>query len=209
MASVITDPHTYRTLAGTGKGLYREKASKFLSIAFPIADETDFKVRLTGVAKEHHDARHHCYAYVLGADGSVHRNSDAGEPSGTAGKPILRHLQGRSLTFSAVIVVRWFGGTLLGKGGLVQAYGEAARCAIDAAGITDHLVTVQREVVCGYAQVEQVKASVANAKGEVMFAEYGDPCTLQVALPIARIKRLEEQWRRADILCTVPSDQPK
>ncbi|MCB0783756.1 MAG: YigZ family protein, partial [Flavobacteriales bacterium] len=128
----MNGPDHYLTLAEESGAQLREKASRFIAYAFPIADEDDFKQRLEALAAKHHDSRHVCYAWVLGAGGERHRANDAGEPNGTAGAPILRHLQGAGLTFAAVVVVRYFGGTKLGRGGLVRAYGDVAREAIAA-----------------------------------------------------------------------------
>jgi len=101
----------YRTLASAGTGQLREKASRFIGIAFSMADEEAFKQRMQEFMKEHHNARHFCYAWVLGDAGERHRANDAGEPAGTAGKPILNRIQARDLTYCGVIVVRYFGRT--------------------------------------------------------------------------------------------------
>ncbi len=209
MADLKTGTNSYLTLAGEGTGTYRDKASKFIGYAFPISDEIVFKARFAELKKKHFDARHHCYAYVLGNDGTIQRDSDAGEPSGTAGKPIIRHLQGRSLTYSAVVVVRWFGGTLLGKGGLVRAYGEAAHTAIVAAGVIERKVMVHRSIDCSYAQVENVKTTIARNHGALISWTYNEACSLQATLPIACIAELDEHWRRLGIACSPIDVQPK
>ncbi len=103
----------YLTLATVSVGEHREKASRFIAHAFPISDEDDFKEKLAAIAKDHHSARHICFAWVLGETGDHFRAFDAGEPSGSAGKPMLRQLQGRDLTHSAIVTVRYFNGTLL------------------------------------------------------------------------------------------------
>ncbi|MBK8338612.1 MAG: YigZ family protein [Flavobacteriales bacterium] len=130
----------YITLALRSEGIFRDKASKFIGIAFPIAHEEEFKEVLGTIAREHHSARHHCYAWVLGADGERYRGTDAGEPSGTAGKPILGQLRKRSITHAAVVVVRYFGGTLLGRSGLMHAYGEAAHLALEDNRTIEHVL---------------------------------------------------------------------
>lgn len=209
MAELRTGASSFLTLAGEGTGTYRDKASKFIGYAFPISDEIAFKARLAELMKEHFDARHHCYAYVLGNDGAVHRNSDAGEPSGTAGKPILRHLQGRSLTYAAAVVVRWFGGTLLGKGGLVHAYGEAACKALDSAGVIERNVMVHRNIICTYAQLENVKTTIARNHGALISGTYNEACSLQATIPIACMVELDEHWRRMGIACTPIDVQSK
>ncbi|MEZ5072610.1 MAG: YigZ family protein [Bacteroidales bacterium] len=119
----------YKTLELPSEGLYRAKGSKFIARAFPVADEEEIKTYLDDLRKEYHDARHHCYAWRLDPEGSLHRSNDDGEPSGSAGKPILGQLRSFDVTQALVVVIRYFGGTLLGVGGLIQAYkGSHCRC---------------------------------------------------------------------------------
>ena len=197
----------YLTLASETKGLYREKASKFIANAFPIADEDGFAKRCAMIAKEHHTCRHVCYAWVLGESGDHHRANDAGEPSGTAGKPILRQLQGARLTFAAIVVVRYFGGTLLGKGGLVHAYAEAARLALAEATITERVVRDALIVECGYALVEAVKSDVVACEGVIVSSGYAERCMLHVAIARSALSSFAERWRIAGAI--VRNDQPK
>ena len=121
---------TYRTLKSPSEGIYKEKGSKFLAFAFPVNNEGDIKEKLEEIRKAYHDARHHCYAWVLGADKSRFRANDDGEPSNSAGKPILGKLQSHDLSQILIIVVRYFGGVKLGVGGLINAYRSAADDAI-------------------------------------------------------------------------------
>ncbi len=114
---------------GSGKGIYKDRGSKFLAFAEPIADEDAAKARIAWYKKKYHDARHVCYAYRLGED--LWRTKDDGEPHGTAGLPILRSIDARNLDKVLVVVVRYFGGTLLGTGGLMVAYREAAKAALE------------------------------------------------------------------------------
>lgn len=197
----------YLTLASESGGLYREKASKFIAYAFPITGEDDFMRRCALIAKKHHTCRHVCYAWVLGEKGDRYRANDAGEPSGTAGKPILRQLQAARVTFAAIVVVRYFGGTLLGKGGLVQAYGEAARLSLVEATITERIVREALIVTCGYALVEGVKNDVVVSEGDIVSAEYGELCVLHVLIARGAVAAFTERWRIAGAV--VASDQPK
>jgi uncharacterized YigZ family protein len=123
------------TLSGTSEGLYKSKGSKFLAFACPVHSEEEIKEILEEKRKEFHDARHHCYAWLLGADGENFRANDDGEPSNSAGKPILGQIKAFDLTNVLVIVIRYFGGTLLGVGGLITAYKTAGREALAAAKI--------------------------------------------------------------------------
>ncbi len=185
----------YRTLAGESEGMYREKASRFLGRAFPIADELTFKARVEAIAKEHHASRHVCYAWVMGPGGQHYRANDAGEPSGTAGRPILRQLQALDLSYAAVVVVRYFGGTLLGKAGLVHAYGEAAREALSQAIVVERVITTDLVVRCTYAQAEELRNETMKLGGHVRAAHYGEPCVLTLAVPAGNVAGCVEQWR--------------
>jgi len=111
-------------------GIYKEKASKFLSFVYPVSTETEIKGIINSLKKEHHSARHHCFAYRLGVDKKVFRLSDDGEPSGTAGKPIMGQIISHDISDVLIVVVRYFGGTLLGTSGLINAYRKSAEDAL-------------------------------------------------------------------------------
>lgn len=187
----------YRTVREAGEGLLREKASKFLGFAFHIDDEADFAQRYAAIAREHHTSRHLCFAWVLGDQGDRSRVNDAGEPSGTAGRPILHHIQGAQLTYSAVVVVRYFGGTLLGKGGLVQAYGGAARLAIANATVVEHVIRTALSVTCTYAQLDNMRQDIARCEGMIVNAAYGEPCVLRIAIARGQADAFTERWALA------------
>lgn len=123
--------YSYKTVTGKSEGLYKEKGSKFIAIAYPIKSEEEFKEVYTIVKKEYHNARHHCFAYRFNPEGEEVRSSDDGEPSGTAGKPILNQLYSNELFNLTIIVVRYFGGTKLGVSGLINAYKQASIDAIN------------------------------------------------------------------------------
>ncbi len=197
----------YLTLGKESTGLYREKASKFIACAFPITDEADFARRCALIAKEHHTCRHVCFAWVLGEEGLRYRANDAGEPAGTAGRPILRQLQSAQLTNAAIVVVRYFGGTLLGKGGLVHAYAEAARQAIVLNAIAEHIIRVPLRVLCGYALVESVKSDVMKCEGELIGADYAERCDLDVRIAREHLAGFIARWELAGAL--IATDQPK
>ncbi len=116
---------TYRTISQPSEGIYKDKGSKFIALAFPVNNEENVREKLAEVRKKYHDARHHCYAYRLGFDKLTYRVNDDGEPSGTAGKPIFGQFLSNDLTNILVVVVRYFGGTKLGVGGLIKAYKTA------------------------------------------------------------------------------------
>lgn len=127
----------YYTIDAASEGLYKEKMSKFISFAIPVASAALAKAEVARVANEYHDARHVCWAYMVGPERKDYLSSDNGEPSGTAGKPILGQINTYNLTDIVIIVVRYFGGIKLGTSGLIGAYREAARCAIDNARIIE------------------------------------------------------------------------
>lgn len=197
----------YLTLGTDSEGLYREKASKFIAFAFPVADEAAFTQRCARIAKEHHTCRHVCFAWITGASGDRYRANDAGEPAGTAGKPILRQLQGAKLTYAAIVVVRYFGGTLLGKGGLVHAYAESAREAIAMNTIIERIVRSSLRIQCTYALVEGIKNDVAKCEGEIIAADYAERCDLTVAIARSHVHAFIARWELAGAI--VATDQPK
>jgi uncharacterized YigZ family protein len=184
----------YRSLAGEGQGQLREKASRFIAIAFPLRTEEQFKERMQAFMKEHHGARHFCHAWIMGDGGERHRANDAGEPAGTAGKPILNRMRGREITWCGVIVVRYFGGTLLGKAGLVKAYGEAAQLALEDAPISEHIIHERVRIRCDYAQLEGIRNAVIACGGAVEESLFTERCELLVSLPRTQVKEQLESW---------------
>ena len=131
---------TYHTVAGESEGLYREKGSKFIALVFPVKTEDEVKQRVAEVKKKYFDARHHCYAYILGPNKDAFRMNDDGEPSGTAGRPIHGQLLSKDVTDTLIVVVRYFGGVKLGVSGLLNAYKTAARDALEHNTIVEKFV---------------------------------------------------------------------
>ena len=132
--------YTYHTIAGESEGLYKEKGSKFIALAYPVKTEEDVKQHVAEVKKKYYDARHHCYAYILGPNKDAYRLNDDGEPSGTAGRPIHGQLLSKDVTDTLIIVVRYFGGIKLGVSGLLNAYKTAAKDALDNNTIVERFV---------------------------------------------------------------------
>ena len=147
---------TYKTIRYASQGVYKEKGSKFLAFAYPIATEAEAKARLEELRKQYFDARHHCYAYSLGADKAAYRINDDGEPSSTAGKPIYGQLLSHDLTNIIIVVVRYFGGIKLGVPGLINAYRTAAKDAIDNAIIIEKNITEVYNLQFTYEQMNSV-----------------------------------------------------
>ena len=125
----------FNTITVPGQGEYEEKKSRFLANAYPVKTQEEIRTHLEKLKKQYYDARHHCYAWVLGLQGADRKASDDGEPHGTAGLPILKVIDGAKCTDIMIVVTRYFGGTLLGTGGLVRAYTQAAKAALENAGI--------------------------------------------------------------------------
>lgn len=171
---------TYLTLNRPAEGVYRDKGSRFLAFGYPVKREEEVRELLAAVRKKYHDARHHCYAYRLGVHGETYRMNDDGEPSGTAGKPIHGQLLSAGVTGVLVVVVRYFGGTLLGTGGLIQAYRAATK------DMLDHAELVIRTVEKGYRVVfpyESMNAVMKVLKDEGLVPrdpEYAAVCALTV-----------------------------
>lgn len=163
---------TYLTLSEGGEASYTEKRSKFYAFAEHVSTEDEAKQRVAALKKKFYDARHVCFAYVLGFDGAQTRSNDDGEPSGTAGRPILGALRSAGITFALVAVVRYFGGVKLGTGGLVVAYREAAAAAIAAATVEERLVMSYFKIDVPYADSDVAMRFIRDGGGEISARDY-------------------------------------
>lgn len=146
----------YKTIDNKANGLFKDRGSRFIAIAIPVTTQEEIKNRLEELRKEYHDARHHCYAWVLSPDRQAWRVNDDGEPSGTAGKPILGQINSRELTNILVVVIRYFGGTLLGVSGLINAYRTAAADALDNAAVIERHLAERWTVTFPYSVMNDV-----------------------------------------------------
>lgn len=146
----------YKTLEKTAKGIFREKNSRFLAFGYPVCNEKDIRKIISQLKKKYHDARHHCYAYRIGLTGEISRMVDDGEPSGTAGGPIYHVLLSKELTDVLIVVVRYFGGVLLGKNGLVHAYKTAALNMLENANIITSYIEDAFHITYPYKQMNDV-----------------------------------------------------
>ncbi|MHA4737868.1 IMPACT family protein [Dyadobacter sp. MSC1_007] len=180
---------TYQTLAGLSEGFFKDKGSKFFAYAFPIANDSEAKSRLAQLRELHPKAVHHCYAYRLGADRMSYRMSDDGEPSGTAGRPILNVLYSKNITNVLVVVVRYFGGTLLGVPGLINAYKTATESALDAGEVvTRHYFSVY-ELSFGYMLMNDVMRIVKDMELPVRMQSFEMECRMEVEVRTTLIER--------------------
>ncbi|MGL5890690.1 MAG: IMPACT family protein, partial [Bacteroidia bacterium] len=161
---------------------FKDRGSRFLAFAYPVTTEDEIKVHLERLRKEHFGANHHCYAWRLGADKQRFRANDDGEPSGTAGRPILGQLQSFDLTNVAVIVVRYFGGTLLGAGGLVQAYKQSAAEALKAAHIIEQHITEVYSLQFNYDAMNAVMKLLKEFEAEQRAQVFELECSLEFSI---------------------------
>ena len=150
------DSDTYKTIKSPAEGLYKEKGSKFVSIAIPISDQEEIKPTIEKIRKEHREARHHCFAFMIGHEKNIWRVNDDGEPSGTAGRPILGQINSNGLTNILIVVSRYFGGTLLGVSGLINAYRTAAASALENAEIIEKTLQDFYEITYPYIYMNDV-----------------------------------------------------
>jgi len=171
---------TYKTITGSAEGLFKDKGSKFFAYAYPIEDESEVKDLVDQLKKEHFKAVHHCYAYRLGQDRTNFRVNDDGEPSGSAGKPILNVLLSKDITNILVVVVRYFGGTLLGFPGLINAYKTATQEALAEAEIIEKTVNEIYEVRFEFVQMNDVMKVVKEFGLKVKNQLFDNQCTLQL-----------------------------
>ena len=177
---------SYYSIGRLSKGIFKDKGSKFLSFAYPVKDEGEIKEILAGIKKEFFDARHHCYAYRLGADKLIFRSNDDGEPYGTAGRPILGQLISNDLTNILIVVVRYFGGILLGTSGLINAYKIAAADAISNAEIVEKFVYASYKLTFGYQQMNQVMKIVKDYDLETSNQLFEITCSLSIRVKLSQ-----------------------
>ena len=181
--------NTYKTIAEKAVGLYKEKGSRFLAFGFPVTDETEIKSILAVLRKKYHDARHHCYAYRIGTDPFRYRANDDGEPPGTAGKPIYGQIVSHELTNILIVVVRYFGGTLLGTNGLVTAYRSAAVRMISASTLIEKSVMVTCCLTFPYSSFNGLIKIIKEEGIEHNHPVYDNTCTLTLSVPLSVFER--------------------
>jgi uncharacterized YigZ family protein len=173
---------TYRTIDKPTEGLFRDRGSKFIAFAYPINTESDIKPLLTQLKAEHPKANHHCWAMRLGIDRSVFRINDDGEPSGTAGRPILNTLLSRNITNVLVVVVRYFGGTLLGVPGLINAYKVATEEALNIATVVEKTLNDIYTIQFDYQQMNDVMRIVKEDNLTVLDQQFDNNCVVKVGI---------------------------
>ena len=173
---------TYLTLAAPSTGEFKDRASKFLAYAWPVSSEQEIHEHLDGLRREHFKARHHCYAWRLGREGLLFRANDDGEPSGTAGRPILGQIDSAGLTDVLIVVVRYFGGTLLGTSGLINAYREAAVEALRAGTVQEVILHDTIQIHTDYALMPDVVQAIHKLQISIREENFTDRAQITIAI---------------------------
>ena len=172
----------YKTIQITSNGLFKDKGSKFIGLAYPVKTDDEFRAIIKAVKKEYYNARHHPYAFILGKEKTVFRASDDGEPSNSAGAPILGQLRSSNLTNTLVVVVRYFGGTKLGISGLINAYKNAAYLAINNNTIVEEYEKLRFKVNFEYIKINDVMKIIKDHKIHVINQEFSLDCSILVEI---------------------------
>ena len=189
---------TYKTISNPSEGLFKDKGSKFMAFAYPVSSEDEIKGIIQILKKEHYSARHHCYAWRLGHEKLLFRANDDGEPSSTAGKPILGQIQSFDLTNILVVVVRYFGGTLLGVSGLINAYKNAAHDAILQAEIVEKLVEKQLCIEFEYGVMNEVMKIFKDEKLPQVEPLFDLKCQIKTQVRLSELNRVEEAFKNIE-----------
>jgi uncharacterized YigZ family protein len=184
---------TYLTISQPTQGTFKEKGSKFLAFSYPVVNEKEVKAILEMLKKKYFDARHHCYAYRLGADKLTYRVNDDGEPSGTAGKPILGQITSKDLTNILIVVVRYFGGTLLGTGGLINAYRTASADALSNAFVVQKFVYAIYEIEYDYEHMNKVMKILKDFHIDIADQIFDSICRIKLKIKLSIIDSVLEK----------------
>ena len=185
---------TYRTLKSPAQAEFKDKGSRFLAFAYPVQTAEQVKKHVDDLRQEHHKARHWCYAYRLGVDGNQFRANDDGEPSGSAGRPILGQIDSFELTDVLVVVVRYFGGTLLGVPGLIHAYKTSTQMALENAQIIEKNIEKTVRIRCEYPYLNEAIRIAKNHQAEIIEQDLQLDCRLTVRIPLANAEACLVAW---------------
>ncbi len=178
---------TYQTIAANAEGVYKEKGSKFIALAFPVSDEGEIKGILANLRKEYHDARHHCYAYSLGYSGNQWRANDDGEPSGTAGRPIYGQILSKNITNVLIVVIRYFGGTKLGVSGLINAYKTAAADALGNAKIITKTINDIYQISFNFIALNDMMKMIKDESLDLISQQFNNDCLIEVGIRKSKV----------------------
>lgn len=180
----MTTALKYKTIAAAADVEFRDRGSRFIAYAHPVQHIDEAKSLIKSIKAAHPKANHHCVAYRIGHDGATFRASDDGEPSGSAGRPMLGAIDSVGLTNVLIVVVRYFGGTLLGVPGLIYAYGTTAAASLKKAGVLEAWVEKNLEIECDYATMSEVLRAIRTADGRVLHQDLQLFCIIRAAIPI-------------------------
>jgi len=193
----------YKTIKTLSQGVFKDKGSKFLSFAYPVSEQESVKPIIDELKKKYHDANHHCYAYMIGYQRETYRVNDDGEPSGTAGKPILGQINSAGLTNILIVVVRYFGGTLLGTSGLINAYKHAAAAAINSAVITELFVKDYYQIKFPYESLSQVMKIIKEENIGIANQVFDISCSIIIDFKILNGEKILEKLSRISSMETI------
>ena len=188
----MIDPDVYQTIQQTAVAEFKDRGSRFIAYAYPIQTVNEFKDLLQVLKKEHPKAVHHCFAYRIGTDGNNYRVSDDGEPSGTAGKPILGQIDSKALTNVLIVVVRYFGGSLLGVPGLINAYKSAAAMALQLVPFIQKPVTTRWQINFDYTRMNDIMRWIKAFNCEVVAQEMQLFCSITTDIPVNRVAEIKQ-----------------
>ncbi len=186
---------TYLTIKQEVQAIYKEKGSKFLAFAFPVDSEEAIKESLAVLRKKYYDATHHCYAYTLGKDKKVFRANDDGEPSGTAGLPILNQIKSKGITNVLVVIVRYFGGTKLGASGLVNAYKTASAEVLAQAEVVEKILSQTLQIQFEYLLTNEVMKTIKENEATIIKQVFEDKCKMWLSIREKQYDKLLEELK--------------
>ncbi|MDO4997845.1 MAG: YigZ family protein [Neisseria sp.] len=186
----MSEISSYQTLSAANQAEFKDKGSRFIAFAYPIASVNDVKPLVDALRQEHHKARHWCYAYRLGVDGTQFRANDDGEPAGSAGRPILGQIDSAGLSDVLVVVVRYFGGTLLGVPGLIHAYKTSTAMALQTAQVRQKNVEKTLNLRCDYPHLSEAMRLLKLHEAEIVAQDLQLDCRLHVRVPLAHYQNL-------------------
>lgn len=197
MDATTPEKDTFKSIASPSRGLFKDNGSRFIALAYPVTTEEEIKSIITSVRKEYHDARHHCYAYRLGYRRDISRANDDGEPSSSAGKPILGQIDSLELSDILVVVVRYFGGIKLGIPGLIRAYRSSTADALDHAEIVEKTAVRRYRLTFGYMDMNGVMKVLKDLGLQACKQDFGMECSLETDVRLSLAETFEEKIGQA------------
>jgi uncharacterized YigZ family protein len=186
----MSEQYTYLSISNSSEAIYKEKSSRFIALAFPVSDEKDIKELLKKIKNKYHDANHFCYAYRLGYDGKIMHTGDGGEPSGTAGKPILGQLLSKNLTNILIVVIRYFGGIKLGINGLINAYRQSTAEVLNKSVIVEKFIEETYTISFKAENINNVMKLLKDFDAEIIENKYTDRCSIKFSIRMSQKEKL-------------------